>query len=1071
MAKKAKSPNSDKPVKAQTSASRRARNSSAKDSSKGSAKRPRATRMELAAQTGGNGSGDGAAHRVDGSDGHASKASSQGDPSSKSGALPTFMVVGVGASAGGLEAFSQLLRALPADDSLAIVYVQHLAPHYESSLATLLKEATPMRVAQVTDRMPIRGGHVYIIPPNAFLSISNGMLRLSPRPEGRAQHSPVDHFFRSLAEYAQQRAAGVVLSGTDSDGAAGVREIKAVGGITFAQEPASAKFDGMPRAAVSTGAVDTVATPDGIAAELVRIARHPLLRHAKARLSEPDILITEDHWQRIFNLLRTASGVDFTHYKQPTLRRRLQRRMVLHKTTSVDQYLRYLQQHPPEVSALYQDILIHVTRFFREPESYEFMGQNIFPRIVRERRSGDQPIRVWVPGCSTGEEAYSVAICLLEFLGDDATATPVQVFATDVSESAVEQARAGAYPESIAADVSAERLRRFFNKVDGSFRIGKPVRDVVIFARQDLTRDPPFSKLDLIVCRNVLIYLGPVLQKKLMSVFHYALRPTGFLMLGSSETIGLHSDLFALTDKRHKVYTKKLSGVRMNFDFPTEDHAASSTLDITRKPSDDARTATSILNEANRVVLSKYSPSGVVVDEDLQIIQFRGQTSPFLEPAPGEASLSLLKMARDGLLYDLRSALADARKTRTTARREGLRIKHNGRLLDVNIEVVPLLMAHNQRHFLVMFEDVSPDSPWALEQATPRAGKRGKAGKASRPASPGRGKVPEGKRNDRVLRLQQELAASREFLQSIIQDLEAANEELQSANEEILSSNEELQSTNEELDTAKEELQSTNEELNTVNEELQARNDELSRANSDLINLISSVQTAVVIVTSDLRIRRFTPLAEKVLNLIPTDVGRPIGDIKPNIDLPDLEKLILEAVDSVSAIEREARDRQGMTYLVRIRPYKSVENRIDGAVLTFFDLEMGRRFDRSRYAREEMNALLTTAREPMLALDGRLRLLAVNSAFAQRFKVDARHATGTSIYELGEGQWNIPSLRELLERTLPRQHQVIDFVIDHTFPGGRVKLSVNARLVEGVDGEAEVLLLSINPVEGLDAEK
>jgi two-component system CheB/CheR fusion protein len=846
---------------------------------------------------------------------------------------PAFTIVGVGASAGGLQAFSQLLRALQADSSVAIVYVQHLAPKYESSLAELLGETTSMPVTQITDRTRIEPGHVYIIPPNAFLTVSHGLLRLSPRPEGRAAHCPVDHFFRSLADYAQQRAVGVILSGTDSDGAAGVREIKAVGGIVFAQEANSAKFDGMPRAAVSTGAVDKVLDPEGIAHELIRLSRHPLLRHVQAKISEAEVPVSEKNWQRIFTLLRTASGVDFTHYKQPTLRRRLQRRMVLNKSGSTEHYLRYLQQNPAEVNALYQDILIHVTRFFREPDSYEYLTSHIFPQIVSARASGDEAMRVWVPGCSTGEEAYSVAICLLEFLGNTASATPVQVFATDVSELAVEQARVGIYPQSITEDVSAERLRRFFNKVDGSYRISKPVRDAVIFARQDLTRDPPFSKLDLIVCRNVLIYLGPQLQKKLMNVFHYALKPTGFLMLGASETIGSHSDLFAMADKQHKAYSKKLSGVRMNMDFPTGQ--GSNAIDAPHKPSIDIRTGTNIVNEANRMILGKYAPPGVIVDEDLQIIQFRGQTGPYLEPAPGEASFNLLKMAREGLLYDLRAAVNEARKTRAPARRDGLRVKYNGRLLDVDLEVMPLTTSDNQRHFLVVFED-SAGETGKLEHIPPALARKGRKG----------GSIKESRDNQQMLRLQQELAANREYLQSIIQDLEAANEELQSANEEILSSNEELQSTNEELDTAKEELQSTNEELNTVNEELHGRNEELSRANSDLLNLLSSVQIAVVMVTSDLRIRRFTPMAEKVLNLIPGDVGRPISDIKPNIDVPDLEKLIVEAVDTVSPIEREAKDKQGTTYLVRIRPYKNVENRIDGAVLALFDLEMARRQDR-----------------------------------------------------------------------------------------------------------------------------
>ncbi|HEX4123131.1 MAG TPA: CheR family methyltransferase, partial [Tepidisphaeraceae bacterium] len=875
----------------------------------------------------------------------------------------------------------------------------------------------------------------------------------------------VDHFLRSLAEFAQQQAVGVILSGTDSDGAAGLREIKAVGGITIAQEPSTAKFDGMPRAAISTGAVDQVLAPAAIAEELARIARHPLLRHVQARLPEAEAPISDEHWRRIFALLRTVSGVDFTHYKQPTLRRRLQRRMVLHKSTSIEHYLRFLQENPAEISALYQDILIHVTRFFREPDSYDHLARHVFPQIVRDRRSSDQPIRAWVPGCATGEEAYSVAICLLEFLGDDATATPVQVFATDVSEVAIAQARVGIYPDSITADVSPERLRRFFTKVDGSYRIGKAARDAVILARQDLTRDPPFSKLDLIVCRNVLIYLGPVLQKKLMNVFHYALKPTGFLMLGASETIGPHSDLFALTDKRHKVYAKKVSGMRATMDFPSgAGEYVSQRADGRGKPAAEARGGTSILIEANRMILGKYSPPGVIVDENLQIIQFRGQTGPFLEPAPGEASLNLLKMAREGLLYDLRVSLTECRKTGSAVRRTGLRVKHNGRLLDVNIEVMPLLVANDQRHFLVVFEDASD----TREKPAPasRGGKPSAAAK-DRQDSHKPELVTARQGAERLVRLQQELAASREYLQSIIQDLEAANEELQSANEEILSSNEELQSTNEELDTAKEELQSTNEELNTVNEELQARNEEISRANSDLLNLLSSVQIAVVMVTSDLRIRRFTPMAEKVLNLIPTDIGRPISDIKPNIDMPDLEKLIMQAVDTVSPVERQVRDRQGTTYLVRIRPYKSVENRIDGAVLALFDMEMARRQERAGPdIKLTLDSLLAVAREPMLVLDGQMRVLIANRAFSDSFNTGGGTVIGRSVYEMGDGQWKIPALRDLLERALQQDIHVANYSVEQNLgDGDGNKWEIDAHRIRREGGEQELILLSMHPQE------
>ena len=621
---------------------------------------------------------------------------------------------------------------------------------------------------------------------------------------------------------------------------------------------------------------------------------------------------------RIFAILRSASGVDFTQYKQPTIRRRLQRRMVLRKIEELSQYVVFLQQHSEEVKALYSDLLIHVTRFFRDPESFDVLIKRAFPVIVDNRRD-DLPVRVWVPGCSTGEEPYSLTIALLEYFDKHDMSYPLQVFATDVSDSAVEYARAGVYPETIARDVSPERLRRFFNKIDGQYRIAKHVRDCCIFARQDITRDPPFSKIDLVLCRNVLIYLGPAIQKRLMSVFHYALKNTGFLMLGGAETIGPFVDLFSILDKRHKLYTKKLhAGMRTDLDFPPTEqpHAAS---EVARRPSAEARPANSIQNEASRIILARYSPPGVIVDADLKIIQFRGQTGPFLEPAPGDASLNLLKMAREGLLHGLRTAVHEARKTDHEVQKDSLRTKMPAGMMEVKVSVIPIgVNSPEGRHFLILFE-VKPPSP---EAATEKASSRPKRASAER-----RG----------IAQLEQELAASRDYLQSIIQDVEAANEELQSANEEVLSSNEELQSTNEELDTAKEELQSTNEELNTLNEELQGRNEELMRVNSDLVNLLASVHIAIVIVAADLRIRRFTPMAEKVLNLIPTDIGRPISDIKPNIDCPDLENLIIECIDTVTIKQLNVKDRNGKVFNLRIRPYKNIENRIDGAVLALFE--------------------------------------------------------------------------------------------------------------------------------------
>jgi two-component system CheB/CheR fusion protein len=829
-----------------------------------------------------------------------------------SGEGPT--VVGIGASAGGLEAFSQVLEALPRDTDLALVLVQHLAPQHESALPSLLSGRTPLPVQQVTDGMRVEAGHVYVIPPNVQMEIADGVLHLVPRPDDRSQYTPIDFFLRSLAQSAGNRAIGVVLSGTASDGAIGVREVKAVGGITIAQDPETARYDGMPRAAIATGMVDLVLPVESIASELANIATHSYVRTPWARGEAVDLPVGDEDLERVFALLRASTGVDFRHYKMPTIKRRIQRRMALHKIDAFAAYTKYLQEHPPEVQLLYQDILIHVTRFFREPQSFETLRSCVFPVVFDGR--GDDAVRVWVPGCSTGEEAYSIAIALAEYCADEKkSGMPIQVFGTDISEAAIEFARSGVYSDSVAADVSPERLRRFFAKMDHTFRIAKSIRDACIFARQDVTRDPPFSRLDLILCRNVLIYMSPVLQQRLMKIFHYALKPTGFLMLGPAETVGPQADLFELTEKRHRVYRRRhaTAEAQVLTEYTPRYAAAGTRPSVPRSP------GVSLHQEVDRMLLERYSPPGVVVDSALQIVQFRGQTGPYLEPAPGEATLNLMRMLREGLVFAIRKALKEARQRRAAVRKEGVRVRANGGWRSVNLEVMPVTLA-SKPHFLVLFQDAAG------------AGRVG-------PARSERRRSTSRQDATAVQQLQQELAASREYLQSVIQELEAVNEGLQSANEEVLSSNEELQSTNEELDTAKEELQSTNEELNTVNEELHGRNEELTRVNSDLVNVLGCVQIAIVIVTADLRIRRFTPMAEGLLNLIPGDVGRPIGNIKPNFEGPELGQLCAEVVDTVAVVEREVRDRQGRAYSLRIRPYKNLENRIEGAVLTLFDIE------------------------------------------------------------------------------------------------------------------------------------
>ncbi len=893
-------------------------------------------------------------------------------------------IVGVGASAGGLEAFSQLLEAIPHDSGIAVIFVQHLSPNQESALPALLASHTRMPVEQVTNGVAIQPNRVYVIPPNVQMMVDHGTLELRPRPHDRSPYTPIDTFFTSLSEMPEGQVIGVVLSGTASDGALGIRDIKAAGGITFAQQPESAKYDGMPRAAIASGAIDLVMTPAKIGAQIANIASHPYVR--RARVAHEGVT-REPYLDEIFDLLRPVSGVDFRHYKLPTIRRRLLRRMALHRITEVDTYLKLLHANPDEVRGLSQDLLIHVTRFFREPESFDALAEDVLPSLI-EDRSPEQPLRMWVCGCATGEEAYSLAITVVEFLQRKQSDIRVQIFATDVSDTAIERARAGVYPASIAADVGPVRLRRFFTKSEGNYRVNKLIRSMCVFARQDLTKDPPFSRLDLVMCRNVLIYLDTTLQKKLIGLFHYALNPSGFLVLGAAETVGSQASLFSLVEKKYRIHRKKTTARGLPATGyplqPPHPLAAPKRVQPGASPTDNT-----LQLELSRIILDRYAPPGVVVDADLQIVHVRGQTGAFLEPAPGDASLDLLKMVREGLLYGVRSAVSTARKTKAPVRKDGLQVKAGQIWKPVAIEVVPLT-AFGRPHFLIVFEEPGPGDA-----------ARGKAG-STKPAK--RTKSIKTRDDQEVAVLQRELAASREYMQSIIQELEAANEELQSANEEILSSNEELQSTNEELDTAKEELQSTNEELNTVNEELHGRNEEMSRINSDLMNLVGSVQIAIVIVSSDMRIRRFTPMAEKVLNLIPTDLDRSITHINPNIDCPNLEQLIHECIDSVSPVERDVRDRQGRWYSLRIRPYKSLDNRIDGAVLALFDIDILKTSERrAMVASEFADAILHFTNQPFAVTDAKLQIRQVNSAFASLFSTTAGELVGRPLEDLARG--------------------------------------------------------------------
>ncbi len=616
----------------------------------------------------------------------------------------SFPVVGIGASAGGLEAFTQLLRELPPDINMALVLVQHLDPTYKSLLTELLSKTTKLPVAEVTDGMQVKPRNVYVIPPNTSMTISKGALHLTPRVEVDRKHMPIDHFFQSLSLDQNGRAIGVILSGTSMDGVQGLKAIKAEGGITIAQDEKSAKYYDLPRSAVAAGFVDLVLAPKEIAQELTKISEHPYVPYLETEKAEE--LLPQSDLEKIFSLLRKGKGVDFTDYKHATIKRRILRRMLILKINRMANYLKYLQTNPGELNSLFQDILINVTAFFREPATLEALKTEIFPNILKSR-SAEDPIRIWIPGCSTGEEVYSVAMNLLEYLDNASIKPPIQIFATDVNENVLEKARQGVY--SASPSISAERLRRFFVKTNGSYQINKTIRKMCIFAKQNVTADPPFSKLDLIVCRNLLIYLGPPLQKKLLPIFHYALKPTGFLVLGDFETIGEFDNIFSVANKRLKIYSKKPMVPRTPLDFSMKYGIELGHVNrLEARPIEGLVPEQAIFKEADRILLTKYSPATVVVNSDLEIIQFRGRTGLFLEPAPGKASLNVLKMAREGLMTNLRAAIDRAKTSGDTVRKKEIAIKSDGKYVDVNLEVVPLKTSTNLPYFLIAFEEALP---------------------------------------------------------------------------------------------------------------------------------------------------------------------------------------------------------------------------------------------------------------------------------------------------------------------------------------------------------------------------
>jgi len=835
-----------------------------------------------------------------------------------------FPIVGIGASAGGLEAFREVLHFLPDDTGMAYVFVQHLAPMHETLLPELLARETQMHVHEAQEGMDIRANHVYVIAPNTDMTLSKGVLSLQPRTESRGQHLSVDTFLQSLAESRATGAIGVLLSGAAADGTRGLQAIKAAGGMTFAQDPTTSQFSSMPHSAITTGCVDFIGSPEAIARELTRISGHPYFRQPPPAEAEAEQEATpvaqegsgwEQEFQQILHVLRRSTNTDFTTYKPTTLKRRIERRMALLQVGNPASYLTSLQTQQTEVNALYQDLLIGVTSFFRDATTFETLEHEILPRLVAMHEAGS-PIRVWVPGCSTGEEVYSLAISMLEFL--EASSLPVpslQFFGTDLNPKAINSARAGIYPASAISGLSPSRLLNFFLPLNGGYQISKRVRELCVFARHNVLKDPPFSHLDLLSCQNMLIYLGSGAQKKVFQTFHYALSPHGMLLLGPSETIGTASELFApLGERTRQLYVKKATRARPVLVGDTRT-ASTATVAGEQENSMGQKKGTrefDLQRETDRLLATR-APVSVVVNAEMDTLHFRGDTTPYLRPAPGRASLNLFKMARTGLDLALRTALSHVSTSGQPVKKEGIQLSEQDGRRPITIEVLPLQASATERYFVILFAE----APAFLSAAELDGQHASAAGYDA---------------TDRRIRdVEQELEATQQEMRSMIEEFEAANEELHSANEEALSSNEELQSLNEELETSKEEIQAGNEELLVVNEELQQRNAQL----------------------------------------------------------------------------QDARD--------------------------FAD------------------AIVETVREPLLILDDDLRVQRANPAFYRQFQVTPADTEGYRIFELGKGQWNIPTLRTLLEELLPANHALVDYEVEHTFPriGDKVML-LNAQRIDHV---------------------
>lgn len=967
-----------------------------------------------------------------------------------------YPVVGIGASAGGLAAIQTVLENLPSDTGMSFVLVTHMLQDHKSYLSEILQRFTTMPVKPVEHGQRPEPDHLYVLQPEQMLQLRGGAFHVDARSRSPRGPAIIDTFFRSLGAEQKNHAIGVVLSGADSDGASGLKAIKGEGGFALVQTPGTAAQPGMPRSSIAADHVDIVVPPAEIALELGRLAAQfvrPQVRSLEEGIIPPD---DEQSFHRILQLLRTVSGLELFQYKPETLRRRMARRLMLLRKDNLAEYYKFLQTRNDELRILQEDLLINVTRFFRDPGFWDSLRENVLPALLQERPA-DKPVRVWCAGCSTGEEAYSLAILLIEYLSSKNLDVPIQIFGTDASDQSVEAARLAIYPETLADEISQERLRRFFVKVDRGYQVSKRVRDTCIFARQNLCNDPPFSHIDILSCRNVMIYFNQALQRQMMITFHYALEPEGFMLLGMSEGLRDYSDIFSTIDSKHKIYMKSGGALPHTYDVP-RNYALSQSQNLALNQAGVQALPSfwpelELQRAADRIVLARFGPPGLIVDERLNVLQSRGQTAPYLELTPGGVSWHLLRVLKEGIATETRDAVQRAVRENVPTTSIATVIEDDKGEQKIQIDVLPITSAVARPHcFLVLFQDVTETT------------------EATTYAAPGTSSLTADEKDRLIAQLRQDLSSTRFHLQSLVEERDARNQELVSANEEIQSANEELQSTNEELETTKEDLQSANEELQTVNEELQQRNNVLTQTGNDLTNLLNSVNIPLLMLTSDLHIRQFTPPMQRLLSVRAADIGRSISEIRLQLSLDDIEPILHEVLETLGTRELEVQDREGRWYLLRVRPYRTSENKIEGLVVVLLDIDQLRSSQqRLVEAHHFASSVVESVPVPILVIEKDFRIRSANSSFRKLSRLSARELEGRSLPELLHLLWGIESMRERLEKLLEEPDSILEF--EHESQGAQRRMLRIRGQVLANDGDRVLLLMIEDITLQRDAER